>query len=102
VSIKEQLDAIKPGKNYPASVEVTETVDGEVHTIKWFLQSYVVGMYCAIYFPGSTLPCQTGDRNNKGFVAQLKKELVKALVRGAEIEIGTLRPVKTLEDEKTH
>lgn len=77
---------IIPGKNYPSQVEIKE--DG--HVAKWLLQSYYVGMYCAFYFDGQ-LANQTGDHNNKSFVAKLKKDIIKAKERGATIEIGSLR-----------
>jgi len=88
------LAQIKPGKNYPASVSVTEK-DG--HRIKFLLQSYFVGMYCAIYTDEGRLPFQTGDHNDKTFVGKLKRDLARATKRGATVEIETLLPVKTSE-----
>jgi hypothetical protein len=85
------LSAIKPGKNYPAMVRVKD--NGE--EVKFLLQSYYVGMYAAIYFPGETTPLQCGDSDNSTFVQKLKKDLAKALERGAEVEIGEIRPVVT-------
>ena len=84
------LDSIKPGKTYPRSVEVTETVEGKTTLIRFLLQSYVVGMYCAIYFPGNSIPHQTGDHNNSTFVRKLKNDLRKAIDRGATVEIDSI------------
>lgn len=92
MNTKDQLAAIKPGKNYPSQVEITE--DGK--TIKFCLQSYIVGMYMAIYIDGQCV-CQTGDHNNKTRVAALKKDIEKAIGRGATVEIGSLQEVKKLD-----
>ena len=88
---EQRLKDWKPGVNYPGSVEVTEP-DG--NQIKFLMQSYFVGMYCAIYFPGSSQPHQTGDHDNTGFSRKLKKDLKNALARGAKVVISSLRPVK--------
>ena len=86
----DQIKAIKPGVNYPSFVCIEEP-DHQV--IKFLLQSYFVGMYCAIHVGDSRMPAvQTGDRNNKTFVTKLKRDLNKALVRGATLQIGALRP----------
>ena len=83
----EQLKEIVPGKTYPNYVKVTELNK----QIEFHLQSYVCGMYCAIHIDGSSIPAvQTGDRNNKKFVTGLKKDLKKALDRGATITIGSI------------
>ena len=83
----EILKTITPGKNYPADVEVTEK-DGM--KVKFCMNSFFVGMYCAIYVNGN-LATQTGDHNNKGFCAKLKKDLAKAIARGATVEISGIR-----------
>ncbi len=88
----ETLKAIKPGVNYPASVTVEEP---DHSRIMFLLQSYFVGMYCAIHVNESRMPHQTGDHNNKTFVTNLKRDLKKSLARGATVEVGPLRPVKT-------
>ena len=92
----EKLKEIKAGKNYPTSVTITEDFDGKEVTIKFLLQSYIVGMYCAIHFPNETIPHQTGDHNNKTFVTKLKKDIKKAIARGATVEIGSIVPIKTM------
>lgn len=92
--IQEKLKMIKPGKTYPQSVNIVEQVDGKEMKIRFALQSYVVGMYCAIYFPERQCPHQTGDHNNKTFVAGLKKDITKAIERGATVEIGAIIPIK--------
>ena len=93
MTIQEQFNQIVPGKTYPSQVEVIEK-DG--NRAKFLLQSYIVGMYCAIYFNNATIPAQTGDHNNKSFVSKLKKDLIKALDRGAIVTIGEIRVVKVL------
>lgn len=85
------IDDIKPGKTYPSSVVVTEK-DGMV--VKFCMNSFFVGMYCAIYVNGS-LATQNGDHNNKGFCTKLKKDLKAALARGATLEISGIRNVQT-------
>jgi hypothetical protein len=85
----ELLKKIKPGKTYPTSVTVTEP-NGMV--VKFLLCSYFVGMYCAIHLNGNSMPVsQTGDRNNIKFCRGLKRDLNKAIARGAVVEIGTIR-----------
>jgi len=83
----EQLKAIKPGKTYPSEVVVIEK---NHQTIKFCLNSFYVGMYCAVYLNGN-LALQTGDRNNKTFCLKLKRNLKAALTRGATLEIGSIR-----------
>lgn len=94
MTTEEALKAIVPGKTYPAEVIITETVEGKEMVVKFCLQSYFVGMYRAVYLDGR-LALQDGDHNNKSCVAGLKKDIQKALKRGAKVEIGTIRPVKT-------
>ena len=89
------LDDIKPGVNYPTTVEITEVFGGEEVTVRFILQSYYVGMYCAIYFPNMQIPQQVGDYDNKRFVTKLKRDIKRAIERGAEVEIGDILPVKT-------
>ena len=84
----EQLKAIKPGKTYPTSVKVTEPNGMK---IEFLLCSYYVGMYCAIHVNGANIPAQTGDHDNIKFVRGLKRDLNKAIVRGATVEIGSIR-----------
>lgn len=93
MTTKEQLKAIVPGKTYPSEVEITEK-DGRV--IKFLLNSYYCGMYCAIYANGN-LAMQTGDHNNKKFTTGLKRDVIKALKRGAIVEIDSVRDVKVLD-----
>lgn len=81
------IDDIKPGKTYPSQVVVTEK-DGQV--VKFCLNSFYVGMYCAIYVNGN-LAMQSGDHNNKTFATKLKKDLKKAVARGATVEIEGIR-----------
>jgi hypothetical protein len=91
------VDDIKPGKNYPTSVTITEMVEGKEMEIRFLLQSYIVGMYCAIHFRKGDVPAQTGDHDNKKFVKGLVKDIKKAIRRGAKVEIGSIAPVKTME-----
>lgn len=90
MTIQEQIKSIVPGKTYPSQVEIIEK-DG--NKVIFLLQSYFVGMYCAIYFNNETLPSQTGDYNNKSFVGKLKKNIIKALGRGATVTIGETREI---------
>jgi hypothetical protein len=94
---KKALAKIIPGKNYVNFVEVTENDGTEV---RFYMQSYIVGMYAAIHFKGASTPIQTGDHDNKRFMRGLKKDLEKAIKRGAKIEFGSIIPVKKFEDEK--
>ena len=92
----DQLALIKPGKTYPSYVEINEKVDGEDQTVKFNLQSYMCGMYCAIYFPCRQMPLQRGDHNNKSFVTKLKKDIAKAIERGADVVIGSIQDIKKI------
>lgn len=91
MTLEEKLKAIKPGKTYPNSVFVTETIDGEKCKTRFLLQSYYIGMYCAIYASESTrIPHQMGDHDNKRIVRNLKKDVKAAIERGAKVEIGNI------------
>ncbi len=91
--VLEQLQAIKPGQNYPRHAMVTEMVEGKREEVKFALNSFYVGMYCAIHINGATIPIQSGDHDNKRLVRGLKRDLTRALERGALVEIGALYPV---------
>lgn len=86
----EQLKQIKPGKTYPSYVKITEAVKGKKMVVQFYLNSYYIGMYCAIHINGH-IASQTGDRNNKTFCTKLKKDIAKAIARKAKIEIGSIR-----------
>ena len=90
MKIKDQLAAIKPGKNYPSEVRITE--DGQ--TIRFLFNSFFVGMYVAIYI-GDSCMVQTGDYDNRSQVRRLKTDIANALKRGARVSISNLREVKT-------
>ena len=92
--LTEQLKAIVPGKTYPSSVEITE--DGK--KIVFNLNSFFVGMYLAINVDGCCIH-QGGDHNNKSIVRDLKSDIKKAILRGATVEIGSIRNVKTSMDD---
>ena len=103
--VESQLKEIKPGKNYPGSVCIVEprtselatldVEDPDKRTVRFYLNSFFVGMYCAIYFPGQTLPHQNGDNDNKKFVRGLIKDIKKAIARNVDdIRIGPLRECK--------
>jgi len=92
--VAEKLRTIKPGVNYPTSVNVIEKHEGKTMNVNFGLCSYVTGMYCAIHINGQ-LANQTGDHNNKTFVGKLKRDLQKAIDRGAQVEIGSVLPIKT-------
>lgn len=94
MTTNEALDAIIPGKTYPAEVIIHETYKDKPVVMKFCLQSYVVGMYCCVYMDGQVIT-QTGDNSNKTCVAKLKKDIRLALDRGAKVEIGSIRNVKT-------
>ncbi len=89
------LKTIKPGVNYPSFVKVVEA--GQ-KTLEFHLQSYYVGMYCALHIDGLSTPHQTGDHDNKRFVQGLVKDLNKAIGRGAVVEICGIRPCKLTMD----
>lgn len=95
MNIQEQLAQIKPGKTYPTHVKVTEKDKSMV--VEFFCQSYFVGMYCAIHINGR-VAFQGGDQNNKTFTTKLKKDLKKAIERGATVEIGSIRDCKLTMD----
>lgn len=95
--IMAKIAEITPGVNYPISVEITESVEGTPVTIRFLLNSFVVGCYMAIYFPNQSLPTQVGDYDNKKTVRLLKKEMLRALKSGGKVEIGAIRPIKKLE-----
>lgn len=81
------LAAIKPGKTYPSYVKVTEAASP---VVEFHCNSFYVGMYCAIHING-TVATQTGDHNNKSFVAWLVKGLKAAIDRSAKVEVGSIR-----------
>lgn len=87
------LKLIVPGKTYPDEVTISEEVNGKPMVVKFCFNSFFVGMYCCIYINGNVAR-QGGDRNNKSCITSLKKDLKRALSRGAEVEIGTIRQVK--------
>lgn len=88
------LKAIVPGKTYPDEVTVSEEVNGKSMVVKFCFNSFYVGMYCCVYINGNVAQ-QGGDHNNKSCIASLKKDLKAALKRGAKVEIGQIRNVKT-------
>ena len=92
-NIKDQLKQIIPGKTYPRYVTITETIDVKLTEVRFLLQSYYVGMYCALHFGQGDIPHQCGDHNNKTFVGKLKKDIEKAVARGAEVLIESISPV---------
>lgn len=95
IDSQKRLDEIIPGKTYPTEVIIYER--DEDGPVRFLLQSYIVGMYCAIHFPRARVPLQTGDHNNKTFVAKLKKDIKRAMEeRNALVEIGMIVPVKSL------
>ena len=89
-----QFDKIVAGKTYPHNVKITEDYKGKKMVVSFNMQSYFVGMYCAMYLDGK-LASQTGDHNNKGFVTKLRKDILAADKRGAEIEISGIDNIKT-------
>lgn len=99
-TIEEQLKEIKPGKTYPRHVEIDEPAgpDGKPAKIEFRLQSYYVGMYCALHIDGR-LVAQFGDHNNKMFVTKLKADIKRAIVRGAKVKIGSIRPIVSTIDQ---
>jgi hypothetical protein len=90
MTIAEQMKQIVPGKTYPSAIKITETFKGKKVVVQLFLNSYFVGMYCAVHVNGQ-VATQTGDRNNKTCCARVKKDITKALARGAKVEIGSIR-----------
>jgi|ERR1035437_3734215 hypothetical protein len=94
MNIKEQLCRIIPGKTYPSYVKVEEKdKSGKQMLVEFHLNSFFVGMYCAVHINGN-VATQTGDYDNKKFTRGLKKDLAKAVARGAKIEIGSIRDCK--------
>lgn len=93
-----KLDSIKPGINYPNYVTITERIKGKLQTIKFNLCSYMVGMYCAIYMGDASMPVQTGDHDNIKFVRKLKKDIARAIKRGAKVEFGSIQPCRLWPD----
>ena len=101
--IAEKLKCIRPGQTYPTSVIIIERAIGELtdtsltaRTIKFYLNSFQCGMYCAIFVGDQIIPMQTGDNNNKTFVRKIEGDIRKALNRDVEsIEIGSILQVKS-------
>lgn len=94
MTTEEALKAIVPGKTYPSDVTVSEEFNGKPMVVKFCFNSFIVGMYCCVYINGNVAQ-QGGDHNNKSCIASLKKDLKAALARGAKVEIGDIRQVKT-------
>lgn len=90
----EALKAIVPGKTYPSDVTVSEKFNGKPMVVKFCFNSFFVGMYRCVYINGD-VASQGGDHNNKSCIAGLKRDLKAALARGAKVEIGDIRQVKT-------
>ena len=90
---KAKMAEILPGETYPKFVKITEKVGGKQLEVRFYLQSYYVGMYCAMHFNRGSAQ-QLGDNNNKTFVAKLKKDINGAIKRGAEVEIANVSLVK--------
>jgi len=82
-----------PAKHYPSSVTITETIEGKPVVLRFLLQSYLVGMYCAMYIDGK-LACQRGDHNNRTFLRKLLKDVKAAEGRGATVEMGDIQPIQ--------
>ncbi len=74
----ESLKAIIPGKTYPSEVTFTEQINGKPDVVKICMNSFIVGMYCAVYVNGQ-LVCQNGDYNNKRLASNLKKDIEKVV-----------------------
>lgn len=91
---EDALKAIIPGKTYPDEVTVSEEFNGKPMVVKFCFNSFFVGMYCCVYINGK-VAAQAGDHSNKSCIVSLKKDLKKALARGAKVEIGDIRQVKT-------
>jgi hypothetical protein len=94
--LQAQLDSIIPGKTYPRYVSIKEEHEGKPVHVEFNLNSFVVGMYCAVSFNGETMS-QTGDYDNRKLVRGLKKDIVKAIERGATVLIEGIAQVKTME-----
>ncbi len=94
MTTEETLKKIVPGKTYPAEVTVNDTFEGKPMMVKFCYNSFFVGMYCCVYINGN-VASQGGDRNNKTCMTRLKKDLKAALARGATVEIGDIRQVRT-------
>lgn len=94
-AVKTKLKSIKPGVNYPTLVEIEETTDAGPIKLRLLLQSYFVGMYCALYINQEQLPRQCGDHDNRKFVRGLKRDIENAINRGASVVIESIQPIKT-------
>ena len=90
---KAKMAEILPGETYPRFVKITEKILGKQCEVCFYLQSYYVGMYCAIHIDGGNAR-QLGDQNNKTFVTKLKRDIRKAIKRGAKVEIAKVSLVK--------
>jgi len=90
----EQLEKIIPGKTYPSYAKV---VDKGEKPVEFYLNSFYVGMYCAIHVDGH-VAVQTGDHDNKRFCRMLKEDLNRAIARGADVEIGSICECKLTMD----
>lgn len=103
--LQAKLDEIIPGKNYPSYVKIVEPetakpvdfagtkVQGKPMTVTFNLNSFVVGLYCAMSVNGqhSHQACHTP----KPFTKKFKQSVIQAIERGAEVEISGIRPLKT-------
>ena len=87
---QDALKAIVPGKTYPTVVDITEP-DGK--RVQLQMNSFEIGMYCAINL-NSNMVSQGGHSNQKTFTQRLKRDIEKALSRGAKVKIGSIAKVK--------
>lgn len=97
-AVLDVIKSIKPGENYPSFVLIEAKVKGQKLKLKFLLNSFYVGMYCAIYINDAVVPQQTGGYDNKKFVRGLKRDITKAVERGAKVTIGQMRSVKKTMD----
>ena len=72
---------------YPASVTITEEVNGKPMVVRIITQVYYTGMYVAVYINGE-LAHQGGDHQHARWVKGYLKDIENAKKRGAKIELG--------------
>jgi hypothetical protein len=87
------LKNFNPRDNYPSSLIVKELINGKVETLRFNLQSYQTGLYVSV---------SDGTHDNQAaykatpFLRGFKRDISKALERGACLQLGYLKNLLTV------
>ena len=90
--LQTKLDSIIPGKTYPRTVTIEEIIDKKPTQISFTFQSYICGLYCVVSINDepANLASQSAHKT-KSFTTKFKKDIIKAIQRGATVTIGSVQ-----------